>query len=149
MPHAPITLYTIGFAGKSAEQFFALLRRNNVRKILDVRLFNRSQLAGFTKQQDLTYFFGVVLGADYQHLPVFAPTKSLLDRYKKRHISWEAYECEYGDLLEERRPHERLNRSEADGTCLLCSEPSAHFCHRRLAAEHLKKQWGNVRIVHL
>ena len=90
MHHLEITLYTIGFAGKSAEQFFAILRRNNVRKMLDVRLFNRSQLAGFTKQRDLEYFLRTILGAGYQHLPEFAPTKSLLDRYKKGQISWDA-----------------------------------------------------------
>ena len=149
IPHSSITLYTIGFAGKNAEQFFEILRQNNVRKILDVRLFNRSQLAGFTKQQDLKYFLRIVLEADYQHLPEFAPTKSLLDSYKKGHISWDAYERDYLELIKERRPHERLNRIEADEMCLLCSESSAHFCHRRLAAEYLKKQWGNVRIVHL
>ncbi|MDY7010848.1 MAG: DUF488 domain-containing protein [Planctomycetota bacterium] len=149
MRHSEITLYTIGFAGKSAEQFFAILRRNNVRKILDVRLFNRSQLSGFTKQQDLEYFLQSILGAGYQHLPEFAPTKLLLDGYKKGHISWDAYRREYLELIEKRRPHERLIQDEADGACLLCSESPPDFCHRRLAAEYLKKQWGNVRIVHL
>ena len=149
MNHSEITIFTIGFAGKSAEQFFSILQENKMRKILDVRLYNRSQLAGFTKQKDLEFFLRAILGAEYEHLPEFAPTKQLLDDYKAKRISWEAYEDEYRKLLDRRRPDDRLTRDEMNDVCLLCSEPHAEHCHRRLAAEFLGDKWGNIRIVHL
>jgi len=149
MGRPEIRLHTIGVAGKSAEEFFRILRQNNVSRILDVRLFNRSQLAGFTKQQDLEYFLRTILGAGYRHLPEFAPTKRLLDAYKKGQVPWGVYEREYLELLDQRKPHEHLDPDELDRACLLCSEPSPDFCHRRLAAEYLKAQWAEVNIIHL
>lgn len=51
-----IKIYTIGFTQTSAEQFFDRLIKAGVKKIVDARLNNRSQLAGFAKQEDLKYF---------------------------------------------------------------------------------------------
>lgn len=143
------TLYTIGFAGKSAKEFFDILRQNSVRKVIDIRLYNRSQLAGFTKRDDLQYFLQTILDVGYEHQPILAPSKELLDGYKKGGVSWDAYEQEYLALLQQRRPDEKLSAEEFDGGCLLCSEASPTRCHRRLAAEFLADAWGDVKIVHL
>ena len=143
------TLYTIGFAGKAAKEFFEILRQSSVRKVIDVRLYNRSQLAGFTKRDDLQYFLRIVLDVGYEHVPLLAPSKELLDGYKTGGVSWDDYERGYLALLEERGLDEKLNHEEIDGACLLCSEASPSCCHRRLAAEFLAQALGNVKIVHL
>ena len=100
----PIQLFTIGFAGKSAERFFTILAEAKVRRVLDVRLYNSSQLAGYTKRGDLTFFLKSIIGADYSHLPGVAPTKDLLDGYHKGRVSWAEYEQQYRAILEHRRP---------------------------------------------
>ncbi len=148
-------IYTIGFSGKSAEQFFELLNQHKVRRVLDVRLWNRSQLAGFTKAGDLQFFLRSILSVDYFHLPILAPTKQLLDGYKKKQISWGDYESAYLKTLIERNVETALNSNLFTDACLLCSEPTAQKCHRRLAAEYLQSKWGffkqpkEFNIIHL
>ena len=144
-----MNLYTIGFTQKSAEQFFALLRGVGVGRILDVRLNNISQLAGFAKKRDLTYFLEAILGIEYVHLPELAPTKEMLDGYKKGGGDWALYERQYLDLLQQRRVEDLMSRDLFDGGCLLCSEDRPHHCHRRLVAEYLTERWGGIHTTHL
>jgi len=142
-------IYTIGFTKKSAEKFFEMLKANDIAQIVDVRLNNTSQLAGFAKREDLKYFLNELCGIDYHHFTFLAPTKDIRDRYNKEG-DWDRYVDEYASLLENRKVLDILDRSffEAD-TCLLCSESSADHCHRRLLAEYLKKHWKGVEVVHL
>ncbi len=149
MHSAAIQVFTIGFAGKSAEQFFSILVDSGIRHLIDARLLNRSQLAGYAKRTDLEFFLRSIVGAGYSHLPAFAPTKQLLDDYKKGKTSWEAYERQYRALLEERKPHKGLTPEKLDRSCLLCAEPSPDRCHRRLAAEYLRQVWPGIVITHL
>jgi len=149
MSDAAIRIFTIGFAGKSAAEFFGLLGQAQVRRVIDVRLYNRSQLAGYTKQRDLEFFLRSILGAAYTHMPDFAPTKGLLDGYKNGSISWPQYEAEYQALLARRQPHRRLTPTELDRCCLLCAEKTAGRCHRRLAAEYLQRVWPGISIAHV
>ena len=143
-------IYTIGFTQKSAREFFAVLRQAGVRRLIDVRLNNRSQLAAFTKSADLEYFLEVICGADYLHEPILSPTKEILDGYKKKEISWEQYEPRFLALLAEREVEQTIDRRLFEiPTVLLCSEPTAERCHRRLVAEYLAEAWGGARIVHL
>lgn len=145
----PITLFTIGFTGKSAQEFFELLRRAGVRRLVDTRLNNVSQLAGFTKRRDLEYFLRAIAGIDYIHDLQLAPTKNILDDYKKKRIDWAAYERLFLDLMASRRPDERLLPADLDHACLLCSEPTAEHCHRRLVVEFLQAHWPNLVVEHL
>ena len=145
----PITLFTIGFAQKSAREFFAVLRDNQVKTLIDVRLNNVSQLAGFTKKNDLEFFLKELCDIGYFHRPIFAPTKIILDAYKKKEISWEEYEGKYLDLLSERQVSTSCSPDELNMSFLLCSEPKADNCHRRLLAEYFKKSYGNIVIRHL
>jgi uncharacterized protein (DUF488 family) len=143
-------VYTAGFTQKSAEEFFESLRRVGIKRLLDVRLNNVSQLAGFSKREDLRYFLRALLGADYAHEPLLAPTQELLDSYRKEKSSWEAYERRFLGLLREREVERRLDRSLfAVPTVLLCSEATAEHCHRRLVAEYLQAAWGGLTITHL
>lgn len=142
-------LFTIGFTGKSAERFFGLLEKAEVKVLIDTRLNNRSQLAGFTKAGDLPFFLGRIGNISYRHALELAPAQQMLDDYKKRRMSWDNYTREYTQLLIHRRVEEQLSRSELDLGCLLCSEHSPDQCHRRLAAEYLKQHWTGVEIVHL
>ncbi len=144
-----ITLFTIGFTGKSAEEFFERLHKAGVRRLVDIRLNNVSQLAGFTKKRDLEYFLRAIADIAYVHEPALAPTKDILDAYKKKRIDWSQYESHFKQLLESRRPHEQLTPGELDHACLLCSEPTAEHCHRRLVAEYLREQWKEIAIEHL
>ncbi len=141
-------IFTIGFTKTSAENFFWRLGQSGARKIIDVRLNNVSQLAGFAKRDDLKYFANTICGMEYQHVPKLAPTKDILDAYKKNKGSWEDYELKFLDLMAERKI-EKMHRSALDGACLLCSEDKPHHCHRRLVAEYLKDAWKEIEIIHL
>lgn len=142
-------IYTLGFARKSAEEFFTLLDLHDVKRIVDVRLSNASQLAGFTKKGDLAYFLRELLGMGYAHLPELAPSRELFDAYRKEGLAWDAFEAQFLDLMAERRIEARVDKAILSGGCLLCSEPTAEQCHRRLVAEYLRDRWGDVEIVHL
>jgi len=144
-----ITILTIGFAGKGAEEFFTTLRQAGVKRLVDVRLSNVSQLAGFTKKRDLEYFLRAIADIDYVHVPELAPTKHILDDYRKKQIDWAEYERRYRQLLQERQPADDFDAADFDHSCLLCSEGGPDRCHRRLAAEYLRSRWGNVDIKHL
>lgn len=142
-------LFTIGFTKTTAKGFFDRLKRSGARKIVDVRLNNVSQLAGFAKRDDLAYFSKEICGMSYQHMPQLAPTKDILDDYKKRkEMQWTEYEERFLSLMAKRHI-ETIDKENIDGGCLLCSEDKPHHCHRRLVAEYLKKKWGDVDIVHL
>jgi uncharacterized protein (DUF488 family) len=142
-------IFTIGFTNKKAEIFFEKLRQAGVKRVVDVRLSNVSQLAGFSKKDDLKYFLRAVAGIDYVHLPDLAPTKVLLDSYKKLKGEWAVYEKEFLDLMERRRIESTIAPSLVDESCLLCSEDKPHHCHRRLVAEYLQRRWPDVTIKHL
>ena len=142
-------LFTIGFTKKSAEQFFGLLKQEGLTKVVDTRLNNVSQLAGFTKRNDLKFFLKEVVGIEYVHMPILAPTKDILDAYKKNGGDWHAYERKFVDLVRSRKIESSVSRELLSGACLLCSEPSPHLCHRRLVGEYLSDSWGDIEIRHL
>ncbi|MFZ2448747.1 MAG: DUF488 domain-containing protein [Syntrophobacteraceae bacterium] len=144
-----IELYTIGFTKKSAEQFFALLSGAGVKRVLDIRLNNVSQLAGFAKRDDLRFFLKAICRADYLHMPDLAPTKEILDRFRKSGNDWPAYEKDFLQLISDRQIEKALTPKTAHRACLLCSEETPGHCHRRLVAEYLADKWGKVEIIHL
>jgi uncharacterized protein (DUF488 family) len=145
-----VEIHTIGFTKKSAAEFFETLRRAGIRRLIDVRLNNTSQLAGFAKRDDLQYFLRQICGADYVHESLLAPTQEILDAYKKKMIEWDQYARQYQDLLASREAEKAVNRHLFDvPAVLLCSEPTAEHCHRRLAAEYLAEHWAEVKVVHL
>ncbi len=143
-------IYTIGFTKKTASEFFGVLKRAGIKRLLDVRLNNSSQLAGFTKRDDLAFFLHELCGAEYVHEPLLAPTQPLLDAYKKNAGEWTDHEGRFLDLMRDRQI-ETAVRSDLFNvpTALLCSEPKPDHCHRRLVAEYLRYRWGGVEIVHL
>jgi uncharacterized protein (DUF488 family) len=143
-------IYTIGFTQTTAERFFKRLADARVERLLDVRLNNSSQLAGFAKAKDLPYFLRELVGAVYEHEPLLAPTQELLDDYKKRKGDWSTYEARFLELLESREIETFLAISDFEKpTALLCSEATAENCHRRLVCEYLASRWPEVRPVHL
>lgn len=144
-----VKLFTIGYAGKDAQDFFTILKQAGIKKVVDVRLYNTSQLAGFTKKRDVEYFLQTIVGAKYAHLPVMAPTKQLLNDYKKGSISWQQYETEFNLIITERQIEKQIMAEDMDMIGFLCSEASADKCHRRLVAEYLAKHGQNISIVHL
>jgi uncharacterized protein (DUF488 family) len=143
-------IYSIGFTQKNASQFFGTLKAHRIERLLDVRLNNTSQLAGFAKQSDLPYFLKEICGAGYEHEPLLAPTQDILDAYKKKRGDWETYTDAYLSLIRSRKIESALSReSFVKKTVLLCSEATAEQCHRRLALEYLQSQWDGITIVHL
>lgn len=142
--------YSIGFAGHSAEEFFTALRVHGIRRLIDVRLRPTSQLAGFAKARDLSWFLAELCRAEYIHEPLLAPTAELLDGYRKKQIPWEEYEERFAKLMQERSIETALSPSLIDvPAVLLCSEHTPDRCHRRLVLEHLAPHWGGFEIVHL
>lgn len=142
-------VYTIGFTQKTAEEFFNRLKSSDVKLLIDVRLNNNSQLAGFTKKEDLKYFLKVINNIEYIHLPKLAPTKEILYEYKKERGSWEVYEKKFLNLMRERKI-ENMSREIISNGCLLCSESKPHFCHRRLVLEYLNEKWDeSFEVIHL
>jgi uncharacterized protein (DUF488 family) len=144
-----VRLFTIGFTEKSAEQFFGLLLANGVRTLVDTRINNTSQLAGFAKGRDLAYFCRAIGGIGYEHRTDMAPTRELLGRYRKEGRSWDEYADRYLALLHERKLRDRVQPDELDGACLLCSEHLPEHCHRSLLADYLKAAYPQISVTHL
>lgn len=143
-------IYTIGYTQKGASQFFTRLKDAGIKQLWDIRLNNTSQLAGFTKKEDLPFFLWEICHASYRHLPFLAPTQDILDDYKKKKASWAEYECRFRQLLAERRVVDLVQKEQLEQpTVLLCSEATAQHCHRRLVAEHLASIWGDLKVIHL
>jgi uncharacterized protein (DUF488 family) len=144
-----VNIFTIGFAGKSACEFFTKLKDAGVKRVIDVRLNNVSQLAGFTKKQDIEYFLKEIGRIEYIHKPEFAPTKSILDAYKKKEIDWSEYERQFRELITERQIENLVKLEQINNACFLCSEVTPEKCHRRLVVEYLQGHWRDVVINHL
>jgi uncharacterized protein (DUF488 family) len=144
-----IELFTIGFTQKTARAFFTSLKDAGVRRVVDVRLNNNSQLAGFSKKEDLAYFLREIGGIEYVHLPELAPTQDILDAYKKHKGDWGIYEKQFLDLMARRQVEKTVRPDLLDHGCLLCSEHLPHQCHRRLVAEYLNAKWGGIKTKHL
>ncbi|MGV3622514.1 MAG: DUF488 family protein [Archangium sp.] len=142
-------LFTIGFTKSSAEQFFKRLIDARVSTVVDVRLNNESQLAGFSKKEDLRYFLRTIASIEYVHEPLLAPTRELLDAYKKTGGSWATYEAGFLQLMQEHRIERAVWPHFRDAACLLCSEAEATWCHRRLVGEYLQRHWPAVMCTHL
>lgn len=141
------TVSTIGFTKTTAEEFFDRLLKADVKKVVDVRLHNTSQLAGFAKADDLAYFLNKVGGIQYVHEPKLAPTDPMLKTYKKEKGDWRAYEERFLGLMAERQIEDHFKPLMFDGACFLCSEATPHHCHRRLVCEYLNKKWGGALTV--
>jgi uncharacterized protein (DUF488 family) len=147
---AKATISTIGFTKTTAEGFFERLLKAGVKKVVDVRLHNTSQLAGFAKADDLAYFLKKVGDIQYLHEPRLAPTDSMLRAYKKEKGDWRAYEERFLGLMSERLIENHFKPEMLDGACLLCSEATPHHCHRRLVCEYLNEKWGgSLTVRHL
>ena len=142
-------IYTIGFGQKTAENFFEKLKSNGIKKLIDIRLNNKSQLAGFTKKNDIIYFLKEIANIKYEYRPEYAPGKELLDNYRKKKINWDQYEINYFELLKERDILTKIKIADLSEVCFLCSEPTPEKCHRRLLAEYLKEQYPEIEIIHL
>jgi uncharacterized protein (DUF488 family) len=142
-------IHTIGFTKKSARKFFELLAASGAKRVVDVRLNNVSQLAGFAKRDDLEYFLNKVCGMGYVHLPSLAPTQEMLDDYKKNGGDWAVYENRFLELMRARRIEDSVPQEVVADGCLLCSEDKPHHCHRRLVAEYLREKWGNITVDHI
>lgn len=143
-------IYTIGFTKKNASSFFGMIAQSGVKRVVDVRLNNVSQLAGFAKKEDLKYFLKKICNIDYVHEPLLAPTKQMLDEYKKNGGNWDVYEARFSDLMAVRQIEKNVPKELVDDSCLLCSEDKPHHCHRRIVAEYFKSHWPEeVKINHL
>lgn len=144
-------IYTIGFTKKTAQKFFGLLIDNQIEIVLDIRLNNTSQLAGFAKYPDIEYFIHKICTAMYIHDTRFSPTEDTLKKYKKEDISWDQYVREFIQTMNEREigDYIKSNYSMNKRICLLCSEDTAIQCHRSLVANEFKEINNELKIIHL
>ncbi len=145
-----MNIFTIGFTKKNAETFFSFIKNNKVQTLIDVRLNNVSQLAGFAKRDDLSFFLKELCQVDYEHVPELAPTKEILNGYKKGDMPWENYEDKFLNLMAQRNVEKIITKDLLNDGCLLCSEHEPHFCHRRLVVEYLNETTDhNLTMKHL
>jgi uncharacterized protein (DUF488 family) len=145
-----MTTFTIGFTKTSAEDFFGRLNAAGVQKVIDVRLQNTSQLAGFAKAVDLSFFLEKVSGISYHHAPELAPDEELFADYRKKKLPWDVFEPRFMDIMAARKIEARFTPDDLEGACLLCSEATPHQCHRRLVVEYLEERWGQpLEVIHL
>jgi uncharacterized protein (DUF488 family) len=145
-----VKIFTIGFTQKTAEAFFSSLKKNQISALVDTRLNNTGQLAGFSKRDDLAFFTRNILQSEYRHWQHAAPTADILKAYKNKEMSWETYEKEYRSLLEARRIHQQMDIRQLHHSCFLCSEHSPKFCHRRILGEFLQEKFtGSIELIHL
>jgi uncharacterized protein (DUF488 family) len=144
------TIYTIGFTRKTLEQFIRLLQQAGVDGVVDIRLHNTSQLAGFAKRDDLAFLLREGFAIEYEHRPELAPTPEILATYKADG-DWAVYEQEFLPLLPLRAAAAigRQLLSRYQRPCLLCAEPTPDRCHRRLVAEWWAEYLPDVEVVHL
>lgn len=145
-----IQLFTIGFAQKSAEQFFNMLKHHHVNVLMDTRLKPDSPMSGFARGRDLPYFLKHLIACDYIHNPLMSPTRSMLDAYRQDN-DWGAYEAKFKSLLYTRELINHLDKTWfiEHRVCLLCSEHKPDRCHRRLVAEYIQSYWEDTEIWHL
>jgi uncharacterized protein (DUF488 family) len=144
-----MNIYTIGFTKKKAEYFFSVLKKSGVKRIVDVRLNNVSQLAGFAKRDDLKYFLKTICDIEYIHLPELAPDKEVLDAFKKKKGDWDTYQTSFKKLLRNRQIEKKYAGIILEGDCFMCSEDKPDNCHRRLVLEYLQKCWGKITVKHI
>ena len=134
-------LCTIGFTGKTAEEFFTLLSSAGVQQVIDVRQNRSGQLSGFSKHPDLSFFLKKIAGIEYLHEPLLTPPPELLKTYR-RTKDWPAYEADFLAVMKERRVPASLDTTSwSPQASLLCSEPGPEKCHRRLVADLLAGYW--------
>jgi uncharacterized protein YeaO (DUF488 family) len=143
------SVYTIGFTGKSAEQFFTLLRESKASRLIDIRINRTSQLAGFAKEQDLRFLIPQLTKMEYLVREDLAPTKELLASYRKKEIAWDKFAENYQQLLRDRVLEKGLSREDFANSILLCSEKEPEKCHRTLLANALIEQFPGLKIVNL
>jgi uncharacterized protein (DUF488 family) len=137
-----LEIATIGFTRTSAQHFFERLMAARVQRVVDVRLHNESQLAGFAKQADLAYFLETICGIAYEHDLRLAPTEELLHRYRSDK-DWDRYRAGFARLMRHRDIAGTLDRAAFERkTALLCSEATPDHCHRRIVAGVLARRWG-------
>ena len=142
---------TIGFSRKDLRDFIRLLKEAGVKKVIDVRVHNTSQLAGYTKKQDLQYILELVV-IDYEHVLELAPTEELMINYRSKKITREEFRDMYIALLLERKPLESFDLGrQPDSICQLCAEEKPEHCHRSFAAQYMKDNYTSkeIRIRHL
>lgn len=144
-----MNVWTIGFTKTTAERFFEQLKASGAERLVDVRLNNVSQLAGFAKRDDLAYFLRTICDMEYVHEPRLAPTAEMLDAYRKKQIPWDDYERSFAELMHQRQIETTISRDIISDSVLLCSEDKPLKCHRRLVAEYLAERWGDVEVHHL
>ncbi len=145
-----VKIFTIGFTGTTAENFFSRLQSASVQKVIDTRLWADTQLSGFAKKKDLGFFLKSLSNIHYEHQADLAPSEEILKGYKEGRIGWAEYETKYIQLLKLRQIAEKIKPDDVESGCFLCAEKAPHHCHRRLLAEYLQKEWQeSVEIVHL
>jgi uncharacterized protein YeaO (DUF488 family) len=143
-------IFTIGFTGSTAENFFSRLRDSGVKKVIDTRLWADTQLSGFAKKRDLPFLLQNLSGAAYEHKIDLAPSENILKDFKDKKIQWPEYEDRYLQLLHDRHIADTLTQNDVNDTCFLCAEKTSHHCHRRLLAEYLQREWNiAMEIIHL
>ena len=144
-----MSVFTIGFTGKTAETFFSTLKESGAKRVVDIRINRTSQLAGFAKEQDLQFFLPKIVGMDYSIHEELAPTKELLASYRDKKIQWDEFATKYRALIDQRDVLKNFTARDFDGAVLLCSENEPEKCHRTLLANLIMESFPDLKFTNL
>lgn len=142
-------LFTIGSSQKSAEEFFDLLLQNDVRSIVDIRLYNNTVYSGFTRKMWFPYFLEKIGKIDYIEMKQCAPTPKLFKEYQNDELTWKDFRKQYLHLIKERQILNYFSKKMLNRSCLLCAEPEHYHCHRKILSEYLARNYSDISVIHL
>ena len=148
LPKRDPGVYTVGYEGKSVDEFFNGLLASGMTGIVDVRANPVSRKYGFAKRS-MSRIAGN-LGLSYHHLPELGITgdhRASLSDFASYQRLLDTYESE---MLPRRDTHVR-NAAEllkAGPSALLCMERDVRCCHRSRLASHVSAVSG-LAVEHL
>lgn len=133
------SIFTIGYQGRSLDEFVAFLVQQQIDTLCDVRRKAISRKKGFSKRALSAALESV--GITYIHMPNLGMPLDLLPEKNAKDNSpiLAQYECRISDEAED---VERLAlAARQTRVCLLCFEDDHRQCHRGILADVVSSEW--------
>ena len=142
-------IMTMGYEGITSQQFFAVLLKNKVQTIIDVRELPLSRKAGFSKAS--LALTASDYNINYVHVLALGCPKEIRHDYRADG-NWARYTRRFITYLNTQGVaiNELVELVKQERCCLVCFEADPNFCHRSFIAERVVSIIGSsLDIVHL